>query len=152
MEDSDGVADLLQVSLSSVKRWKKPFRKAVCGFGSKRHPGLVPNSHRRNNGGCGRSCSTDQSGRRVLHRLVDCRRVAEVVAESLNVCTTPTIWGAYCICWASVRRSRNGGHAMRDEQAIQRWRKHDWAADQKKGRRRQAVIVFSTKPASCCSP
>lgn len=122
------VANVVGVSLSSVKRWKRAMRSAggLQALRSKPHPGKKPR--------------LDDSQKRQLVKILlagpracgyptdlwTCRRVREVVARRFGVeYHGAHVWrllrGLGWSCQKPEQRARE-----RDERAIRRWRKSDW--------------------------
>lgn len=147
------VAELLSVSVSSVKRWKKAFQQGgLAALAPKRHPG--PKSKL--------SAVQRRRVREILLRgplaagfstdLWTCRRVAEVVQRELGVAYHPDHLGRILHDLGfspqkPLRRARE-----RDEEAIERWRRGDWPRIKKGDDDGKLPSSFSTKRASCCNP
>lgn len=147
------VADLLHVSLSSVKRWKKAFQQGgLAALAPKRHPG--PRSKL--------SPAQQKRLRRILLEgpiaagfptdLWTCRRVAEVVRREFDVSYHADHLGRVLHALGFSPQKPQRRARERDEQAIHRWRKHDWPRIKKRDGGGKLSSSFSTKPAFSCNP
>jgi transposase len=146
------VADLLQVSLSSVKRWKKVFRQGgLAALVPKRHPGprsKLSLAHKRRlrqillDGPIAAGFPTD---------LWTCRRVAEVVRREFDVSYNADHLGRVLHLLGFSPQKPQRRARERDEQAIQRWRKHSWPRIKKRDGGGKLSSSFSTKLAFCCN-
>jgi transposase len=147
------IAQLLDVSLSSVKRWKKAFQQGgLAALAPKRHPG--PSS----------KLSLAQK-RRLRQILLDgpiaagfptdlwtCRRVAEVIRQEFEVSYNADHLGRVLHALGFSPQKPQRRARERDEQAIRRWRKHDWPRIKKRDGGGKLSLSFSTKPAFSCNP
>ena len=143
------VADLLNVSLSSVKRWKKAFQQGgLAALAPKRHPG--PQSKL--------SLPQRQRLRDIVLRgplpagfhtdLWTCRRVAEVVRREFGIAYHPDHLGRILHDLGFSPQKPQRRARERDEAAIQRWREHDWPRIKKGDGADKLPSSFSTKQAS----
>jgi len=147
------VADLLNVSLSSVKRWKKAFQQGgLAALAPKRHPG--PQSKL--------SLPQRQRLREMLLRgplsagfhtdLWTCRRVAEVLRREFGIAYHPDHLGRILHDLGFSPQKPQRRARERDEAAIQRWREHDWPRIKKGDDDGKLPSSFSTKRASYSNP
>ncbi len=74
--------------------------------------------------------------------LWTCRRVAEVVRREFGIAYHPAHLGRILHDLGFSPQKPQRRARERDEAAIQRWRERDWLRIKKRGRRRQATIVF----------
>ena len=121
------VMEIVGVSESSVKRWKRALKQGgMEALKAKPHPGPTP----RMNAG---------QKRRMLRLLVagpikagyrndlwTCSRVAELIAKKLQVFYHPChVWKILrSLGWTSQKPEQQAREA--DDDAIARWRKRDW--------------------------
>ena len=128
------VAEIIQVSESSVRRWRSAWKKGgVEALASKPHPGPEPKL-------------TDAQRRQLLRILTHgaraagydtelwtCERVAAVVRNHFGVEYHPDHLGRVLRSsgWTPQRPERRARE--RDEGAILRWREEDWPRIKKKG-------------------
>ena len=143
------VADLLNVSLSSVKRWKKAFQQGgLAALAPKRHPGRRSKL----------SLAQRQRLREIMVRgplsagfrtdLWTCRRVAEVVRREFGIAYHPDHLGRILHDLGFSPQKPQRRARERDEAAIQRWRESDWPRIKKGDAAGKLPSSFSTKPAS----
>ena len=143
------VADLLNVSLSSVKRWKNAFQQGgLAALAPKRHPGpqsklSLPQRRRLSDvvlrGPLSAGFHTD---------LWTCRRVAEVVRREFGIAYHPDHLGRILHDLGFSPQKPQRRARERDEAAIQRWREHDWPRIKKGDAAGKLPSSFSTKRAS----
>lgn len=142
------VADLLSVSVSSVKRWKKAFQQGgLAALAPKRHPGPKPKL----------SLTQKRRLRDLLLRgplaagfhtdLWTCRRVAEVVQREFGIAYHPDHLGRILHDLGFSPQKPQRRARERDEAAIERWRRHDWPRIKKRDGDVKLSSFFSTKPA-----
>lgn len=128
------VAEIIQVSESSVRRWRSAWKKGgVEALASKPHPGPEPKL-------------TDAQRRQLLRILMrgaraagystelwTCQRVAEVVRKHFGVEYHPDHLGRILRSsgWTPQKPERRARE--RDEEAIRTWRAEDWPRIKKKG-------------------
>lgn len=147
------VADLLKVSVSSLKRWKKAFRQGgLAALAPKRHPG--PKSKL--------SAAQRQRLREILLRgplaagfstdLWTCRRVAQVVQREFGISYHPDHLGRILHDLGFSPQKPQRRARERDEEAIARWRKQDWPRIKKGDDAGKLPSCFSMKRASSCNP
>jgi transposase len=147
------IAQLVDVSVSSVKRWKKTFRQhGRAGLAAKPHPGprakLSEDQQER-------LCDLLVAGARAAGYDTDlwtCRRVTALIEQRFGVSYHFNHVGRLLHALGfspqqPLRRARE-----RDEAAIERWRRQDWPRIKKRDAAGKLASCFSTKAASCCSP
>src|SRR5262249_3688305 len=137
------VAQMLGVSVSSTKRWKQAFlRDGLAGLAAKPHPGPHPKLSQQTHPRLWDGLVAGGPSGRVQHRSVDrpsrgqahrapVWRLVPLQARGTLVARTgfqPTAAEAPCA------RTGRSGHRPVASRSL--------AADQKRGRRRQATIVF----------
>ena len=147
------VAQMLGVSLSSIKRWKRAFlRDGLAGLAAMPHPGPRP------------KLSEDQQ-----HQLCDvlvegaqaagynsdlwtCRRVSDLIREHFGVSYHFNHVGRllHLLGFSPQQPLRRAWE--RDEEAIARWREQDWPRIKKRGAIAKLPLFFSMKRAFCSSP
>jgi transposase len=146
------IAQLLGVDISSVKRWKKAFRRdGLAGLAAKPHPGPRPKLCEEQQH---QLCDRLVLGARAVGYDTDlwtCRRVTALIQEQFGVSYHFNHVGRLLHDLGfgpqkPLRRARE-----RDEAAIQRWRKHDWPRIKKRDDDFKPASYFSTKPAFFCS-
>lgn len=147
------IAQLLDVSPSSVKRWKKAFQhQGPAGLAAKPHPGP-------------RAKLSEDQQEQLCDLLVDgarasgydtdlwtCRRVVALIEQHFGVLYHFNHVGRLLHALGfspqqPLRRARE-----RDEEAIERWRRRDWPRIKKRDAAFKLASCFSTKAASFCSP
>jgi transposase len=146
------VADLLQVSVSSIKRWKKAFQQGgLAALAPKRSPG--PKS------------KLSLSQRRRLREIVlrgplaagfctdlwTCRRIAEVVRREFDIAYHPDHLGRILHDLGFSPQKPQRRARERDEAAIRRWREREWPRIKKGDAAGKLPSFFSMKQASSCS-
>lgn len=146
------VADLLKVSVSTVKRWNKAFQQGgLAALAPKRHPGpksklSVPQKRRLREillrGPLAAGFHTD---------LWSCPRVAEVVQREFGVVYHPDHLGRILHELGFSPQKPQRRARERDEAAIERWRRYDWPRIKKGDDAGKLPSCFSMKPASSCS-
>jgi transposase len=146
------VADLLQVSVSSLKRWNKAFRQGgVAALAPKRHPG--PQSKL--------SATQRQRLREILLHgplaagfatdLWTCRRVAEVVQREFGISYHPDHLGRILHDLGFSPQKPQRRARERNEAAIARWREDDWPRIKKGDDAGKLPSCFSMKQAFFCN-
>ncbi|HEX4129867.1 MAG TPA: IS630 family transposase [Pirellulales bacterium] len=146
------VAQVVGVSDSSVKRWKKAFREGGdAALQPKPHPGSPRKL----------TLVQQQRLRQLLIKgpraagfdteLWTCRRVAAVVQRTFGVEYHPDHLGRILHDLGFSPQKPQRRAAERDEEAIARWRTHDWPRIKKRPAAPARRSSFSTKPASACS-
>jgi transposase len=146
------VADLLKVSISSLKRWKKAFRQGgLAALAPKRHPG--PKSKL--------SAAQRRQLREILLRgplaagfsteLWTCRRVAEIVQHEFGISYHPDHLGRILHDLGFSPQKPQQRARERDEEAITRWRKQDWPRIKKGDAAAKLPSCFSMKQAFSCN-
>jgi transposase len=147
------VADLLCVSVSSIKRWKKAFQQGgLAALAPKRRPG--PQSKL--------SLPQRQRLREIMLRgplsagfrtdLWTCRRVAEVVRREFGIVYHPDHLGRILHDLGFSPQKPQRRARERDEAAIQRWRREAWPRIKKRDGESKLPSSFSMKQASFSNP
>jgi transposase len=146
------VAQVVGVSDSSVKRWRKAFREGGdAALQPKPHPGSPMKL-------------TFLQRRRLRQLLIKgpraagfdtelwtCRRVAVVVQRTFAVEYHPDHLGRILHDLGFSPQKPQRRAAERDAAAIERWRTHDWPRIKKRPVAPAPRSSFSTKPASVCN-
>jgi transposase len=126
-KENDDILEILGVSVSSVKRWRRAVEKGgMDALKAKPHPGRKP-----------RLNATQK--RQLLEILLagprkagyhndwwTCRRIAEVVARRFRVKYHPDYIGTllHDLGWTCQKPEQRAREA--DDSAIEQWRKRDW--------------------------
>jgi transposase len=145
-------AGLLDVSLSSVKRWKKAFQQGGdAALEIKRPPGA-------------RSRLTSSQRDRLRQIVIDgplaagfandlwtCRRVAEVIQREFGVAYHADHVGRILHELGFSPQKPQRRARERDEVAIERWRREAWPRIKKRAAAGKLPSSFSTNPASSCN-
>jgi transposase len=121
------IAQLLDVSLSSVKRWKKAFqRDGLAGLAAKPHPGprrkLLEEQQ-------DRLCDLLIEGARAAGydtELWTCRRVTELIKQHFGVSYHINHVGRLLHALGFSPQQPKRRARERDEEAIRRWRRYAW--------------------------
>jgi len=142
----EAVAERLQVSLSSIKRWKKAFQQGGLAA-------LAPKPRKP----ARRRLSMSQ-GERLRQILIagplvagfstdlwTCRRVAEVVRREFDISYHPDHLGRILHDLGFSPQKPQRRARERDEAAIARWRREDWPRIKKKAAAAKLASCFSTK-------
>lgn len=145
-------AEALQVSLSSVKRWKKAFRQGgETALEVKRPPGaksrLSPEQRDRLRqiviaGPLAAGFATD---------LWTCARVALVVRREFGVSYHPDHVGRILRDLGFTPQKPQRRARERNEAEIECWRREDWPRIKKRDAAGKLPSSFSMKPASSCN-
>jgi transposase len=146
------VADLLSVSVSSIKRWNKAFQQGgLAALAPKRHLGpksklSLRQKHRLREillqGPLAAGFHTD---------LWTCSRVAEVVQREFGIAYHPDHLGRILHDLGFSPQKPQRRARERDEAAIERWRRHDWPRIKKGDDAGKLPSCFSMKPAFSCN-
>jgi transposase len=146
------VADLLSVSVSSIKRWKKAFQQGgLAALAPKRHPGpksklSVPQKRQLREillqGPLAAGFHTD---------LWTCSRVAEVVQREFGIAYHPDHLGRILHDLGFSPQKPQRRARERDDAAIERWRRDDWPRIKKGDDAGKLPSSFSMKRASSCN-
>ena len=148
----ESIAERLQVSRSSVKRWKKAFQQGgLAALAPKPRP---PTARRL-------SASQAQRLREILlagplaagfsNDLWTCRRVAEVVRREFRISYHPDHLGRILHDLGFSPQKPQRRARERDEAAIERWRREDWPRIKKGDAGGKLPSCCSTKPVSFCN-
>ncbi len=146
------VADRLQVSLSSVKRWKKAF--AAGGVAALAPQPSKPRSRRLSEAQCDRLCDLLVAGATAAGFRTDlwtCARVAEVVRREFGVSYHPDHLGRILHTLGFSPQKPQRWARERDEAAIARWREQKWPRIKKGDADAKLPSSFSTKAAFACN-
>ena len=121
------IAQLVGVSLSSVKRWKKAWKDGgEQALAAKPHPG--PSQKLSD---CQKqrltkilSCGARAAGYRT--ELWTCKRIAKVIEKAFGISYHPGhVWRILrSLGWSPQRPERRARE--RNEAAVEKWRGHDW--------------------------
>lgn len=146
------IAQLLDVSLSSVKRWKKALqRDGVAGLAAKPHPGPRPKLSEEQQD---RLCDLLIEGARAAGydtELWTCRRVAELIERQFGVSYHFNHVGRLLHALGFSPQQPKRRARERDEEAIRHWRERDWPRIKKRAAAFKLASSFSTNPAFSCS-
>jgi transposase len=138
--DNGEVMEILGVSVSSVKRWRRAVEKGgMDALKAKPHPGRKPRLNAKQKR---RLVAILLAGPRKAGYPNDfwtCRRVAEVVAKRFHVQYHPDYMGPmlHDLGWTCQKPEQRAREA--DDAAMTRWRKRQWRRI-KKGRLRVAAL------------
>jgi transposase len=146
------VADLLSVSVSSIKRWKKAFQQGgLAALAPKRHPGPKPKL----------SVPQKRRLREILLQgplragfptdLWTCSRVAEVVQREFGIAYHPDHLGRILHDLGFSPQKPQRRARERDDAAIERWRRDDWPRIKKGDDAGKLPSCFSMKRAFSCN-
>lgn len=138
-KDNDEILEILGVSLSSVKRWRRAVEKGgMDALKAKPHPGRKPRLN-------------ETQKRQLLEILLagprkagyhndwwTCHRVAEVVARRFHVHYHPDYIGTllHDLGWTCQKPEQRAREA--NDAAMEQWRRRDWPRI-KRGRRAAAA-------------
>jgi transposase len=146
------IAQLLGVSLSSVKRWKRAFQlSGSAGLAAKPHPGPRARlSEDQKEGLCDLLVAGAQASGYATD-LWTCRRVVALIERHFGVAYHFNHVGRLLRALGfspqqPLRRARE-----RDDEAIERWRKEDWPRIKKRDAAGKPASCSSTKPGFSCS-
>jgi len=121
------VAELVERSLSSVKRWKAAWKKGgVDAIAAKPHPGRTPRLNRNQKRQLERILLRGPLASGYSTDLWTCPRVAEVIRRRFGVkYHAAHVWRLLqSLNWSCQKPERRARE--RDEEAIRRWRERDW--------------------------
>lgn len=147
------IAERLQVSLSSVKRWKKAFVAGGLAALAPKPP--KPRSRRLSTAQCERLCDILVAGAIEAGfntELWTCARVAEVVRREFGISYHPDHLGRILHALGFSPQKPQRRARERDEAAIARWRRHDWPRIKKRGAADKLASCSSMKAAFGCNP
>jgi transposase len=151
-KSSAEIVQLLGVSLSSVKRWKKAW---VAGGDEALRAKPNPRHERR--------LSSEQQQQLVAmlragplaagfsSDLWTCPRVAELVRREFGISYHPDHLGRILHDLGFTPQKPRMVASQRDEAAIEKWRRYVWPRLKKKRRGSAPALFFSMNPASACS-
>jgi transposase len=146
------VARCVDASISSIKRWKRAWRKGgEAALAAKPQPGPQ----------CRLSDKQKKALVKILLRgplaagyftdLWSCGRVGQVIQEKFGVTYHVDHVGRLLHSLGFTPQKPRRKARERDEAAIQRWRKVDWPRIKKGGRDAKLASFSSTKRAFCCN-
>lgn len=127
------VARRVGASSSSVSRWAKAVRVGgVKALRSRPHPGRTPKLNPAKKRQLLALLIRGPLAAGYTTELWTCRRVADVIGRRFSVWYHPDhVWKILqALEWSSQKPERQARE--RDEQAIARWRRHDWPRIKKK--------------------
>jgi transposase len=148
----EAVAERLQVSRSSIKRWKKAFQKGgVVALAPKPRQ---PTKRRLSSSQAEQLRAILLAGPLVAGFSTDlwtCPRVAEVVRREFGISYHPDHLGRILHDLGFSPQKPQRRARERDEAAIKRWRRDDWPRIKKRDDAEKLPLCFSTKPALSCN-
>lgn len=145
-------AGLLNVSLSSVKRWKKAFQeRGQSALVVKRPPGARSRLSLEQRDRLRQLVIAGPLAAGFATDLWTCGRVAEVVQREFGVKYHPDHVGRILHDLGFTPQKPQRKARERDEAAIERWRREDWPRIKKRAVAAKLPSCFSMKPASSCS-
>jgi transposase len=146
------IAEALDVSVSSVKRWKKVFQQggeaALAVKWSKGPTCRLTDAQRERlrqiiiDGPCAAGFSTE---------LWTCPRVVEVIRREFGVSYHPDHVGKILHAMGFTPQKPQRRARERDEAAIEAWRKKDWPRIKKRGAAAKLPSFLSMKAALFCN-
>ena len=146
------VAQLLGISVSSTKRWKRSFlRDGLAGLAAKPHPGPRPKLSETQQH---ELCDVLVEGARAAGYDTDlwtCRRVTELICERFDVSYHANHVGRLLHELGFSPQQPRRRARERDETAIEQWRQCDWPRIKKRDAVFKLASCFSTNPAFFCS-
>jgi transposase len=146
------VVELLGVSLSSAKRWKKVVeREGPAGLAAKPHPGPRPklSEHQRDE-----LCDLLVAGALAAGFATDlwtCFRVGDLIQKRFGISYHFNHVGRLLHDLGFSQQQPRRRARERDEAAIARWREYDWPRIKKGDDAGKLPSSFSMKRASCSS-
>jgi transposase len=147
------VAQMLGVSPSSTKRWKRTFlQDGLAGLAAKPHPGPRPKLSEREQH---QLCDLLVQGAQAAGYNTDlwtCRRVSELIRDRFGVSYHFNHVGRLLHLLGFSPQQPKCRARERDEEAIARWREHDWPRIKKGDAAGKLPSFFSMKRAFCSSP
>ena len=146
-------AGLLEVSMSSVKRWKKAFQQGGdAALEIKRPPGARSRLTSAERDRLRQIVIAGPLAAGFANDLWTCRRVADVIEREFGVVYHADHVGRILHELGFSPQKPQCRARERDEAAIERWRREDWPRIKKRGADGKLPSPFSTKPASSCNP
>jgi transposase len=146
------VARCVEASISSVKRWKRAWKRGGSAALAAK-PRYVSQCRLRD----------EQKGQLVeillrgplaagfFSDLWTCARVAQVIQQKFGVTYHVDHVGRLLHALGFTPQKPRRKARERDEAAIERWRRHDWPRIKKGERRGKLASCSSTKRAFCCN-
>jgi transposase len=125
--DVDEVIEILGVSHSSAKRWKRAVEKGgLEALKAKPHPGAKPRLDREQKGQLVEILLAGPRSVGYPNDFWTCRRIAEVVAKRFQVQYNPDYLGQmlHDLGWTCQKPEQRAREA--DDNAMEQWRKKDW--------------------------
>ena len=141
-------ADLLNVSLSSVKRWKKAFQEqGEAALAVKRPPGARSRLSIEQRDRLRQIVIAGPLEAGFSTELWTCRRVAEVIQREFDVAYHPDHVGRILHDLGFTPQKPQRRARERDEATIEHWRREVWPRIKKRAAAGKLPSCFSTKPA-----
>lgn len=145
-------AEALQVSLSSVKRWKKAFRQGgESALEVKRPPGARSRLSNAQRDRLRQMVIAGPLAAGFATDLWTCARVALVIQREFGVSYHPDHVGRVLHALGFTPQKPQRRARERDEAAIERWRREDWPRIKKRAVDGKLPSCFSMKLASSCN-
>lgn len=132
-ESVQDVAELFEVSLTSVKRWKKAvLQGGLEALGAKSHPGPQPRLSEPQREQLKELLLAGPIAAGYANDLWTCPRVAQVIYKTFGVeYHTAHVWkvlrGLGFTCQKPEHKARE-----QDDEALRRWRRYKWPAIKKR--------------------
>ena len=146
------IAEVLGVSLSSVKRWKKAFQKGgEAALVVKRPPGAASRLTTAQRERLRQIVIAGPQAAGFETELWTCARVAQVVEREFRVSYHPDHVGRILRDLGFTPQKPQRKARERDEATIERWRREAWPRIKKRDAADKLPSSFSTKPALSCS-
>jgi transposase len=146
------IARLLDVSLTSVKRWKRAWKTGgVDALAAKPHPGAAPKLSEKQKQKLVEILLAGPIAAGYRTNLWTCARVAEVVRKRIRVKYHPGHLSRILHDLGFSPQKPRQVAREQDPEAVERWRKHDWPRIKKKHVAGAQALFLSMKPAFACS-
>ena len=145
-------AEALEVSVSSVKRWKKAFRQGgETALEVKRPPGAKSRLSIAERDRLRQIVIAGPLAAGFATDLWTCARVALVIQREFGVSYHPDHVGRILHDLGFTPQKPQRRARERNEAAIERWRREDWPRIKKREGDGKLPSSFSMKQASCCN-
>jgi len=146
------VARLVGADVSSVKRWKRAVAQGgVAALAAKPNRGRPPRLTLEQMQSLASLVRTGARAAGFRSDLWTCRRVAQAIRDRFAVTYHPDHVGRILHALGFSQQKPQRRASQRDETAIERWRKSDWARIKKRAGDVKLSSSFSTKRASSSS-